>query len=109
MRVANPTHEEAFMTEPCTFLWNELLTDDQPTAGEFYSQLFGWQRREVDARPLGTYTVFQRDGREVAGMMTPTARDYAGSPRHRQLPDTTLFARAGSPRRLKPPVPSGRY
>jgi hypothetical protein len=67
------------MTEPRTFLWNELLTDDQPTAGEFYSQLFGWQRREVDAGPLGTYTVFQRDGRDVAGMMNPTARDYAGS------------------------------
>ncbi|KZS77831.1 VOC family protein [Mycobacterium persicum] len=68
------------MTELRTFLWNELLTDDQLTAGEFYSQLFGWQRREVDAGPLGTYTVFQCDGRDVAGMMNPTARDYAGSP-----------------------------
>ncbi len=68
------------MSEHGTFLWNELLTDDQPTAGEFYSELFGWQRREVDAGRLGTYTLFQRDGRDVAGMMNPTARDYAGSP-----------------------------
>jgi len=68
------------MTEPGTFLWNELLTDDQSAAGEFYIELFGWQRREVDAGALGTYTVFQRDGRDVAGMMNPTARDYAGSP-----------------------------
>ncbi len=68
------------MSEHGTFLWNELLTDDQPTAGAFYSELFGWHRREVDAGPLGTYTVFQRDGRDVAGMMNPTATDYAGSP-----------------------------
>jgi hypothetical protein len=68
------------MTEPGIFLWNELLTDDQPIAGAFYSKLFGWQRREIDAGPLGTYTLFQRDGRDLAGMMNPTARDYAGSP-----------------------------
>ena len=68
------------MSENGTFLSNELLTDDQPTAGAFYSELFGWERREVDAGPLGTYTLFQRDGRDVAGMMNPTARDYAGSP-----------------------------
>lgn len=68
------------MTRPRTFIWNELLTDDQPTAGEFYSQLFGWERYEVDAGDLGTYTVFQIDGDDVAGMMNPTARDYAGSP-----------------------------
>lgn len=56
--------------------------DFSPTtsAGAFYSELFGWQRREVDAGPLGTYTLFQRDGRGIAGMMNPTARDYAGSP-----------------------------
>jgi uncharacterized protein len=51
-----------------------------PPAGAFYSELFGWQRREVDACPLGIYTLFQGDGRDVAGMMNPTARDYAGSP-----------------------------
>lgn len=68
------------MTESGAFLWNELLTDDQPTAGDFYSKLFGWKRQEVDAGSLGTYTLFQRGGRDVAGMMNPTARDYAGSP-----------------------------
>lgn len=68
------------MTEQGTFLWNELLTDDQPTAGTFYSDLFDWQHREVDAGPLGTYTLFQRNGHDVAGMMNPTAHDYAGSP-----------------------------
>ena len=52
-----------------TFLWNELLTDDQAVACRFYSELFGWQRHEVDAGPLGTYTLFQHDGEDVAGMM----------------------------------------
>lgn len=68
------------MVESNTFMWNELRTDDQPSAGAFYSQLFGWERSEVDAGPLGTYTIFRRDGTDVAGMMNPTAPDYGGSP-----------------------------
>ncbi len=54
------------------FIWNELITHDQKTSGKFYSELFGWQRKEVDAGPLGVYTMFQRDGKDVAGMMNPT-------------------------------------
>lgn len=68
------------MIETGTFLWNELLTDDQATAGCFYSHLFGWERKEVDAGPLGTYTIFRHNGRDVAGMMNPTAPDYGASP-----------------------------
>lgn len=66
--------------EPSTFIWNELVTPDQQIAGQFYGELFGWERHEVDVGPLGTYTLFRHDGRDVAGMMNPTARDYAGSP-----------------------------
>lgn len=68
------------MPEPGTFMWNQLVTDDQATAGTFYSELFGWKRNEVDAGPLGTYTVFQQGGQDVAGMMNPTARSYGHSP-----------------------------
>ncbi|AOT04924.1 VOC family protein [Arthrobacter sp. U41] len=68
------------MNEPGTFIWNELVTPDQQIAGTFYSELFGWDRHEVDAGPLGTYTLFRRNGQDVAGMMNPTPRDYAGSP-----------------------------
>lgn len=57
------------------FIWNELITQDQPAAGNFYSGLFGWHRKEVDAGPMGTYTIFQQDGKDVAGMMNPTI-DY---------------------------------
>jgi predicted enzyme related to lactoylglutathione lyase len=52
-----------------------LVTPDQPTSGAFFSELLGWERREVDAGPRGTYTIFHRDGRDVAGMMNPTI-DY---------------------------------
>jgi predicted enzyme related to lactoylglutathione lyase len=68
------------VNEPGTFIWNELVTPDQQAAGPFYSQLFGWERHEVDAGPWGIYTTFRQDGQDVAGMMNPTASDYAGSP-----------------------------
>jgi hypothetical protein len=68
------------MTTANTFIWNELLTVDEAGAREFYRELFGWHCREVDAGSFGIYTLFQIDGRDVAGMMRPTAHDYAGSP-----------------------------
>ncbi len=63
------------MTEHNTFIWNELITLDQHISGDFYSQLFGWDRKEIDAGPQGTYTLFQRNGQDVAGMMNPSI-DY---------------------------------
>ncbi|MCL4436698.1 MAG: VOC family protein [Thaumarchaeota archaeon] len=60
------------MSEHNIFIWNELVTTDQEVCGKFYSQLFGWERKEVDAGPqLGRYTIFQRNGKDVAGMMNP--------------------------------------
>lgn len=61
------------MPDPTPFIWHELVTPDQPTSGAFFRQLFGWASREVDAGPFGTYTLFQSNGRDVAGMMNPTA------------------------------------
>jgi hypothetical protein len=63
------------MMEDGAFIWNELITPDQEKGGDFYSQLFGWERKEVDAGPYGRYTIFQRHGKDVAGMMNPTI-DY---------------------------------
>lgn len=59
-----------------TIMWNELVTADQKKAGDFYSGLLGWTRKEIDAGPLGTYTIFQKDNKDVAGMMNPTKTDY---------------------------------
>ena len=60
------------MPDQNPFIWHELVTADQPTSGAFFSQLFGWTRKEVDAGPFGTYTLFQLNGQDVAGMMNPT-------------------------------------
>lgn len=60
------------MPEQHPFVWHELVTDDQMSSGAFFGQLFGWGRKEVDAGPFGTYTLFQKNGKDVAGMMSPT-------------------------------------
>ncbi|HEY5994681.1 MAG TPA: VOC family protein [Gallionellaceae bacterium] len=60
------------MAEQNPFIWHELVTPDQPRSGAFFSALFGWTRKEVDAGPFGTYTLFQINGEDVAGMMNPT-------------------------------------
>lgn len=66
------------MADQSPFVWHELVTADQPTSGAFFSALFDWTRREVDAGPFGTYTLFQRNGQDIAGMMNPTS-DSPGS------------------------------
>ena len=60
------------MANESPFIWHELVTVDQKTSGTFFTQLFGWTSKEVDAGPFGTYTLFQKDGQDVAGMMNPT-------------------------------------
>jgi predicted enzyme related to lactoylglutathione lyase len=60
------------MTDQYPFIWHELVTPDQKISGTFFSQLLGWTCKETDAGPYGTYTLFQKDGQDVAGMMNPT-------------------------------------
>lgn len=59
------------MADQSPFIWHELVTPDQTSSGEFFSQLFGWTRKEVDAGPFGIYSLFQKDGQDIAGMMSP--------------------------------------
>lgn len=66
------------MIEHGTFFWNHLVTTDQKKSGDFYCELLGWSRREVDAGPFGSYTLFQHDGKDVGGMMDPTT-EYSRS------------------------------
>ena len=60
------------MTEQNPFIWQELVTSDQETSGTFFSKLFGWKLKKVDAGEYGTYTLFQKNGEDIAGMMNPT-------------------------------------
>jgi predicted enzyme related to lactoylglutathione lyase len=54
------------------FIWHELVTPDQRASGHFFRELLNWTSREVEAGSFGTYTLFQTNGRDVAGMMNPT-------------------------------------
>ena len=50
--------------------WNELHAGDLNTAWDFYSKLFGWAKGAAhDMGPMGTYQLFQIDGKDVGGMM----------------------------------------
>ena len=59
------------MSEFGTFIWNELITTDQKESGEFYSKLLGWDTKIVHTGKYGDYTLFQINGKDVAGMMNP--------------------------------------
>lgn len=66
------------MPDTSPFIWHELVTPDQESSGNFFRKLFRWTSREVDAGPFGTYTLFQKNGQDVAGMMNPTAEISGG-------------------------------
>ncbi len=51
-----------------TFYWNELLTDNVPTAVTFYQDVIGWNFTEVPMDHM-TYWVANIDGAPVAGVM----------------------------------------
>ena len=60
------------MSDKNPFIWQELVSTDQETSGNFFSKLLGWNLKQVDAGELGTYTVFQKEGQDIAGLMDPT-------------------------------------
>jgi len=60
------------MPENGAFIWNELVTPDQDTCRDFFCGLLGWTSRVVQTSDFGTYTLFQREGVDVAGMMSFT-------------------------------------
>ncbi len=58
--------------EPGTICWNELVTKAPEQSEPFYQGLFGWGPRVMDAG-LGPYTIFSREGVELAGMIRTPA------------------------------------
>lgn len=66
---------------PGTFCWVELATTDQDAAKKFYSNLFGWTSTDTPIGPGQTYTIFQKNGRDVAALMTMMPEmKHAGMP-----------------------------
>ncbi|WFU88201.1 VOC family protein [Rhizobium sp. CC1099] len=64
------------------FIWCELMTTDTKAAAGFYSSVVGWTTKEMPMEDLPSpYTIFEADGRGVAGMMTfPAELEGQGIP-----------------------------
>ncbi|SCW30693.1 hypothetical protein SAMN02927900_00443 [Rhizobium mongolense subsp. loessense] len=64
------------------FIWCELMTTDTNAAARFYSSVVGWTTKEMPMEDLPSpYTIFEADGRGVAGMMTfPAELEGQGIP-----------------------------
>ena len=59
---------------PGTVGWRELHAGDGKADFDFYSGLFGWTKGEaMDMGAMGTYQIFNIDGRMAGGVMTKTA------------------------------------
>ena len=51
---------------PGTPGWNELHADDEKTAWEFYSSLFGWtEDNSMDMGAMGLYRIFNNGGPQI--------------------------------------------
>ncbi len=50
------------------FIWCELMTPDTAAAANFYSSVVGWTTKEMPMDDF-SYTIFEANGRGVAGMM----------------------------------------
>lgn len=67
------THKGAQLAnEPGAFCWNELLTRDMAAATAFYPKVFGWGVQVLGAG-AESYTLWQVNGREIAGGMAMPA------------------------------------
>ena len=57
------------------FVWDELHTTDVEAVKGFYESVFGWSSQEMEMAGAGTYTIFQRGEKQVAGAMAKQAGD----------------------------------
>lgn len=68
--------------DPGSLCWNELYTSNVDAAGKFYVNTFGWKTKSIDMGPMGTYTLFNREGddKNNAGGMMPMPPNMKGVP-----------------------------
>ncbi len=64
-----------------TLCWCDLNTPDQARAGQFYSDLFGWQIMKEDEDPAHNYWHI-KNGEEFIGGIPPASHHRAGTPAH---------------------------
>lgn len=87
-----PGHEGA--PEVGEVSWHELYTTDYAAAFDFYSKLFGWEKGQaMDMGQMGIYQIFQRNGRDIGGMMNkPDASMPSGWTYYFRVPDVNAVA-----------------
>lgn len=64
------------------FCWNELGTRDIESAVRFYKELFGWGTLSHDMGEMGTYYIFQLEGKDTAGGYRMFGPQFEGIPPH---------------------------
>jgi len=52
-----------------SFCWNELMTNDVPSAKAFYAELLGWEMQDLQGPESMTYTLLKAGQQEVGGIM----------------------------------------
>jgi hypothetical protein len=82
-----------------TFIWNELVCSDVNTCGDFYADLLGWERKEVETHDGQPYTIFLKDGRAIGGMITlqDAAADTSHWEPYIQVDDVDAYVRKIAP------------
>jgi predicted enzyme related to lactoylglutathione lyase len=64
---------EEIMNDVGRFVWHELHTEDRPKAQKFYTQLVGWDTKEVPMGPGEPYTLCFLNGKDHAGIIKSQA------------------------------------
>ena len=62
------------------FCWYELGTTDVAAAKNFYGSLFGWTSTDIPMGEMGTYTLLQKDGQDIAGLYKLEGPMFEGVP-----------------------------
>jgi predicted enzyme related to lactoylglutathione lyase len=60
--------------EASRIVWHDLMTVDLERSKEFYQGLFGWTYFQQEMGPIGSYTVIQRQGQAIGGMVATEPR-----------------------------------
>jgi predicted enzyme related to lactoylglutathione lyase len=64
------------------FCWTDLGTTQGRDAKAFYSALFGWESEDLPAGDDGVYTMFRKDGRDVAALYEMGPQERGQLPAH---------------------------
>lgn len=68
---------------PGNFCWFECGSTDAAKSKSFYTQLFGWQSKDVPMPgDCGTYTLLQSGGEDIAGLYELAGPQFQGVPSH---------------------------